>query len=328
MDGTVEIGVSLNTGGFEAALSRLRTSAAQSVQSALQPIVRSLGSIGSSFSGSASTIQSWASRSTAAFSKVVSGAKTMTSGLIAAGRQAGQAYLSGISQTNGAAAGKALAQKILSGIRQTNGAAAGKTLAQQVINAIAGANYYNAGARIGSSIASGISGSGRAVTAAASNLSGKVYDAFSGGWYSVGYNIAAGIANGVWGGSYLINYAARSVAWIALAEAKATLGIRSPSRVFREEVGQMIPAGIAEGVTAGQTQVSRTVAEQSRAIVREARLQVTPAMSQMAGGQTAPVVTGSSRLQVTVETPLYLDSREVARATSREMSRQMLWEAM
>lgn len=65
---------------------------------------------------------------------------------------------------------------------------------------------------------------------------------------SVGYNMASGIANGLYGGSYLITNAAWTVARRALATAKSALGIHSPSKLFRDQVGKMMGEGMAAGI--------------------------------------------------------------------------------
>lgn len=68
---------------------------------------------------------------------------------------------------------------------------------------------------------------------------------------SVGYQIDTGIAAGIRSGSSLVSSAAQQIAQQALSAAKRQLDIRSPSRVFRDEVGLMITAGIALGVEDG-----------------------------------------------------------------------------
>ena len=67
-------------------------------------------------------------------------------------------------------------------------------------------------------------------------------------WLSLGANIISGIANGILNGAGAIVSAAQDAASRALNAAKNFLGIHSPSRVFRDEVGKMIPQGMAVGV--------------------------------------------------------------------------------
>lgn len=65
---------------------------------------------------------------------------------------------------------------------------------------------------------------------------------------SIGAAIINGIANGISAGIGSIRSMAANAANSALEAAKSALGIESPSRVFRDQVGRMIPAGIVEGI--------------------------------------------------------------------------------
>lgn len=308
MDGSVVIGVSMNTAAFEAALTRLRNAAVQTVSGALQPLTRSIGSLQSTLSSSTSGVRNWSGQFRSAFLQVQNGA----------------AALAGTMGTTG----RRLGQNLISGVVQINGAQGGRRLAQQVLQGFSGVNFRVAGVTAVSGIQSGLSAGSGGISRRAGSLAASVKSAFSGGWYTVGWNISSGIASGLWGGSYLISNAAWWVAQNALSTAKRSLGIRSPSRVFREQVGRMIPAGIAEGVKAGEGRLLGQVTRQSRIVTRQARQQVAPRLTALPGGVPAPVTAGTGQVHVTVETPLYLDSREVARATARQMQRQMLWESM
>jgi len=65
---------------------------------------------------------------------------------------------------------------------------------------------------------------------------------------SIGQAIIDGIANGISAGIGAIRNMAASAANSALEAAKSALGIESPSTVFRDQVGKMIPAGVIEGI--------------------------------------------------------------------------------
>lgn len=66
-------------------------------------------------------------------------------------------------------------------------------------------------------------------------------------WGSVGINIIKGIANGLSSAAGVIVDAAKSAASKALESAKNFLGIHSPSRVFRDQVGKMMALGMGIG---------------------------------------------------------------------------------
>jgi len=76
-----------------------------------------------------------------------------------------------------------------------------------------------------------------------------VKGAFAGvDWMSLGADIVRGIIDGLASmGSALWN-ALRDLAASALDSAKRFLGIASPSKVFADQIGQWIPAGMAEGI--------------------------------------------------------------------------------
>lgn len=65
---------------------------------------------------------------------------------------------------------------------------------------------------------------------------------------SIGQAIIDGISGGISAGIGAIQSMAANAANSALSAAKSALGIESPSTVFRDQVGQMIPAGVIEGI--------------------------------------------------------------------------------
>ena len=85
-------------------------------------------------------------------------------------------------------------------------------------------------------------------------------------WGSVGLNIIKGIANGVTGAVSHLASAVTSAAGSALDAIKSKLGIHSPSRVFRDQVGKMMALGMGIGfernipVKSMSTGVQRAVA--------------------------------------------------------------------
>lgn len=76
---------------------------------------------------------------------------------------------------------------------------------------------------------------------------------------SVGNNIVSGIVSGVYKNSGSLTKAMVDIANIALDAAKRGLDINSPSGRFRDEVGAMIPRGVAVGVDQNAWRVARSV---------------------------------------------------------------------
>lgn len=67
-------------------------------------------------------------------------------------------------------------------------------------------------------------------------------------WANIGLNICYGIQEGINSGWYWLYNTATRLAYDLYDGACRVLGIFSPSRVFRDGVGKMIPAGIAVGI--------------------------------------------------------------------------------
>lgn len=91
------------------------------------------------------------------------------------------------------------------------------------------------------------------VANAVSGIGGKIKGAFSdaGSWLvSAGNNIIQGLINGIKNAIGNAVAAVKGAASSIVNAAKGALGIHSPSRVFRDEVGKMIPAGLGRGVEA------------------------------------------------------------------------------
>lgn len=72
-------------------------------------------------------------------------------------------------------------------------------------------------------------------------------------WLSIGTNIISGIVNGIVGAGGRIASSLMNVAKNAFDSVLSFLGIKSPSRLFRDKIGKMIPAGIAVGIEADNT---------------------------------------------------------------------------
>lgn len=100
-----------------------------------------------------------------------------------------------------------------------------------------------------------------------SSMSGALNSIKNLSWYSVGSNICSGIRNGVNSGWSNLTSLVRSKARSLLDAAKNALDIHSPSRLFQDEVGVMISAGIGEGVTKGMPKAVKAIAAGAEAMV-------------------------------------------------------------
>lgn len=110
-----------------------------------------------------------------------------------------------------------------------------------------------------------------AVPALISKLPGIISDIknkfISINWGEVGKNIISGIARGILNGVGTILNAARDAARSALNAAKNALGIKSPSRLFENEVGKMIDLGLAAGIENNIDSVSDSMKQLSKSTV-------------------------------------------------------------
>lgn len=187
-----------------------------------------------------------------------------------------------------------------------------------------GGQFSGAGAGAGTQLVSGFRGGISGIAGAASAGAGSARAAFAGaGWHSVGYAIASGIASGIRSGSSLITAAAQTAAKNALWAAKQALGIHSPSRVFREQVGKMIPLGMAEGIQSGYGAVERAMRQTASQLGTLGKHPYLPTALTMSQTQTA--APASQPANITLEAPVYLDGREIARASAKYMGQQLAY---
>lgn len=241
---------------------------------------------------------------------------------------------SGKFQQSGSVAGTRIRTGLLQ--QMTSIRSAGQTLATSVNTAWTATmgQFQQTGALASTALATGIGSGQYAVTSTASSVIYAAQRAMNiGGWYDLGYNISAGVASGVRGGSYLITQAAQAAAQNALASAKASLGVNSPSRVFRDEVGRMIPAGIALGIEDAIPVAVDAMELSADEMLRATQIALRPSGSNfgaqyqyITNNNTTYHTAGNSGPAPAQETAIYLDSREIARAIAKPTGRRMAYQ--
>lgn len=87
---------------------------------------------------------------------------------------------------------------------------------------------------------------------------------------AVGDAIAAGVAEGITRSTEIATAAASWMAQHTLEAAKAKLGIHSPARLFRDEVGVRIDEGVAGGIEKGEDLVLNAISDLSDASLKKA----------------------------------------------------------
>lgn len=175
----------------------------------------------------------------------------------------------------------------------------------------------------------------------------QIWNAFTSvDWADVGMNILTGIASGITGAVGSLVDAAVGAAKSAIDTVKGWLGIASPSKRARDEIGRWIPAGVGKGITdnldtveqAGETLAEATLDKplEAQATLRDAigktnaqTLSTAVAMTATPAG-TTPAETGTgddtdlldmlARILEAItdaDTTIQLDGREMGRMVRR-----------
>ncbi len=140
-------------------------------------------------------------------------------------------------------------------------------------------------------------------------------------WGALGKAIIDGIIAGLKNAGEALFGALKGLASEALGAAKKTLKIESPSKVFRDEVGAMIPEGAALGVEENAYKVTDAVRDMSENLTMDVSL---PDVSGI-GADIGASISASASTEISV--PVVLDGREIARATAWYTNEQLAWEA-
>lgn len=159
-----------------------------------------------------------------------------------------------------------------SGILQNVPAALGAvgTAIGQVINNIVSSlpQFLQQGIALVGKIASGIVQSiPRAISAIVGGISQMRSQFTSVNWAQIGINLMQGIANGIRNGLSAVINAVSSTLSSVVAKAKSFLKIGSPSKLFRDQVGKMIGAGMALGITDSIPLVESAIGDMEDSVV-------------------------------------------------------------
>lgn len=170
--------------------------------------------------------------------------------------------------------GKILIRKLISGIRGMGGGAGSvaKTIAQKIFTTISSTNWLSLGKTVISKLISGLISLAGKMGSTAKSLATRAVNAFKGvSWGSVGSNIVSGIIGGVGAMAGSLISKMQSLARSALNAAKKALGIKSPSRVFKKQVGKHIVTGIISGINVEQKNLKKTMESLCNTAVSSAR---------------------------------------------------------
>ncbi|MCD8357450.1 MAG: hypothetical protein LUE11_12925 [Clostridia bacterium] len=163
-----------------------------------------------------------------------------------------------------------LGKQIITGLKNgiSNMAGQVKTAATNVQNSVVNAvknlpsKLLNVGKNAVSQMGSGIRGAVGVVRSAITTIVNAIINllrAVPSKVVSIGKNIVQGIANGIRNAASAVVSALGNVVNNAISSVKKKLGIASPSKLFKREIGRWIPPGIGEGVEESMPELEKQV---------------------------------------------------------------------
>ena len=139
----------------------------------------------------------------------------------------------------------------------------------------------------------------------------------------VGSNIVQGLWNGISAGWEWLTNKVKELASSLLQGAKDALGIASPSKKFRDQVGKWIPAGIAVGITGNMSPLNKAMEQMSDEMLNTGISNVSNMRFGNYSYETGTAAAGGYNQVVNIYSPRELTPSEVARQT-RNATRNMV----
>lgn len=191
---------------------------------------------------------------------------------------------------------KSVTSSVMSGIRSvvSSGMSSVRSVVSSMMSAVRSA--FSAGWNAARSVtSSGINAAVNVVRSAASSMA------------SAGRNFVMGFVNGIRGAIGAAASAAASMARAAMSSAKAALGIHSPSRVMRDEVGFYVAAGMAVGMRDNADMVQKAANRLAQSAIPSVDLgaSINGVMNQ---GRLSNTINGTINHELTVnQQPAYIN---------------------
>ena len=199
----------------------------------------------------------------------------------------------------GADAGEAAAEEISTGL--TDNADAVESAAGDTADAASGAmdgkkeDFKTSGSTAGTQYASGLNSGKTAATTAGRQLAVAAKtgaDSKRDSFRDAGHNMAAALAAGIRAGQSEAINAAVHMAVEAYKQAKNAIGQRSPTGIFKDELGKNIPLAVAAGITENTAPAQHAAAVMARSTYSAARY------AAMADQMSTPVINNSPVVNV------------------------------
>lgn len=155
----------------------------------------------------------------------------------------------------------------------------------------------------------------------------------AGDWSSVGSGIVTGIISGVKSSAIMLVFTMAAIAAQAVKAAKTALGIGSPSKVMRDQIGKWIPEGIAVGIDKNSDVVSESMNDLANdmssgtmagALSRQGRRIGSSGVASWTGGQAEDAGSVVSALEEALNrVNIYLGAEKVGNMTTRWVDRNI-----
>lgn len=145
---------------------------------------------------------------------------------------------------------------------------------------------------------------------------------FSVDWLDVGSQIIEGVCQGIWDAGAALFDALADLARNALSAAKKALGIGSPSKLFADEVGHWLPAGMAVGIEDNLQPITVGVDEMANAAVSAFDQSTAPGstLPRTAPAPVSSLDTSATGRQENRTAIFMLNGREFARAIYKDLN--------
>lgn len=131
----------------------------------------------------------------------------------------------------------------------------------------------------------------------------------------IGKNLVQGLWNGLTGMGNWLKDKIRSFASGIVDNIKSSLGIHSPSTVFRDEIGKMLPQGLAIGIEADTSKALQAVNSMDKAIIDEMNKSVMMNKNGISvsgiNGTVNQMLTASSKQDININSTLELDGEKI-----------------
>lgn len=199
-----------------------------------------------------------------------------------------------------------------------------KSIGQRAKQFFQGIPWAEGGRAVINFIVNAIRGMFTAIPSALTSIGSAAVSAFKSiNWWDVGANVIKGIVNGLSSNVSWIVDAAKNAAKKALDAAKNLLGISSPSKVFRDEVGKMIPRGMALGISDAEKYVDVSMNRLGNRLLRDFGSITLPTIAPIETIAVSGAETGENGKIVYITNNITIDGAESPEDYASRLVREM-----